>query len=134
MVGFGSDSMLYEHPLHWMHRLFLNIRGPGGYIGVHSGNPTFSGRGWGVKASGDKPAGVTSPPDIEWSVGCELLSLIMSQCNFGSACKTNMHQYVSSWLHSYMSIIVALEDIGPGDGPTVLVPGRFVSFLSNCSY
>ena len=52
-----------------MQRLFLNIRGPGGYIGVHSGNPTFGGRGWGVKAGGDKPAGVTSPPDIEWAVG-----------------------------------------------------------------
>lgn len=52
-----------------MQRLFLNIRGPGGYIGVHSGNPTFGGRGWGVKAGGDKPAGVTSPPSIQWAVG-----------------------------------------------------------------
>jgi|EP01046_Picozoa_sp_COSAG06_P013720 hypothetical protein len=84
----------------FMHELFLNVRGPGGYIGVHSGNPTFGGRGWGVKAAGDKPAGVSSPPDIEWAVG-------------------------------YMSIIIALEDIGPGDGATVLVPGSHKSMIKH---
>ena len=69
-------AALAPYPPSWLpmkttavQRLFLNIRGKGGYIGVHSGNPTFGGRGWGVKAGGDKPAGVTSPPDIEWAVG-----------------------------------------------------------------
>ena len=35
----------------FMHELFLNVRGPGGYIGVHSGGPRFDGRGWGMSAN-----------------------------------------------------------------------------------
>ena len=35
---------------------------------------------------------------------------------------------VLSWIHRYMSIIIALKDIGPGDGATVLVPGSTYSF------
>lgn len=84
----------------FMHELFLNIRGPGGYIGLHSGGPNFSGRGWGLTAAGDDPAGVSNPPEVEWSVG-------------------------------YMSIIIALKDIGPGDGATALLPGSHKSMISH---
>ena len=74
----------------FMHELFINVRGKGGYIGVHSGGPRFDGRGWGVSA-GEKG-------EKEWSVG-------------------------------YLSMIIALEDIGPGDGATVLVEGSHKSMI-----
>ena len=72
----------------FMHELFLNVRGPGGYIGVHSGGPRFDGRGWGVSAvpeGEEELEGGSGKAGVEWSVG-------------------------------YMSLIIALRDIGPGDG------------------
>ena len=59
---------------------FLNIRGPGGFIGIHSGGhyPAFS-------------------------------------------CVTRHHS--GQWMVGQINILVALNDIGPGDGPTVLIPG-----------
>ena len=72
----------------FMHELFLNVRGPGGYIGVHSGGPRFDGRGWGVSAvpeGEEELEGGSGKAGVEWSVG-------------------------------YMTLIIALRDIGPGDG------------------
>lgn len=62
-----------------LNECFLNIRGPGGYIGVHSG--------------GHYPAMplVTRHPGGAWMVG-------------------------------QVNVLIALTDIGPGDGATVLIP------------
>jgi len=59
---------------------FLNIRGKGGFIGIHSG--------------GHYPA---------------------------FACVTRHHG--GHWMVGQINILMALTDIGPGDGPTVLIPG-----------
>ncbi len=59
---------------------FLNLRGPGGFIGIHSG--------------GHYPA---------------------------FPCVTRHHS--GNWMVGQINILMALNDIGPGDGPTVLIPG-----------
>jgi hypothetical protein len=68
----------YHNP--YINEVFLNLRGQGGYIGVHSG-------GW--KTDGRVRSGV----------------------------------HGGQWNMQYVSVIVALDDIGPGDGATVLIPG-----------
>ena len=72
----------YNRP--YINEAFLNLRGQGGYIGVHSG-------GW--KTDGRVRSGV----------------------------------HGGQWNMQYMSIIIALKDIGPGDGATVLIPGSHKS-------
>ena len=59
---------------------FLNVRGQGGFIGIHSGGhyPAFS-------------------------------------------CVTRHHS--GNWMVGQINILMALNEIGPGDGPTVLIPG-----------
>ncbi len=68
----------------FIHEDFLNLRGKGGYIGIHSG-------GW--KSDGRVRSGVQN----------------------------------GNWCVQYMSLIVALNDIGPGDGATVAIPGSHKS-------
>lgn len=75
---------LGEHNRPYINEAFLNLRGQGGYIGVHSG-------GW--KTDGRVRSGV----------------------------------HGGQWNMQYMSIIVALKDIGLGDGATVLIPGSHKS-------
>jgi hypothetical protein len=84
----------------FMHELFLNVRGKGGYIGVHSGGPRFDGRGWGVSAAGAGGDDGQQQRSMEWSVG-------------------------------YLSMIIALDDIGPGDGATVVVPSSHKSMIKH---
>ena len=65
-----------------MHEMFVNVRGPGGYIAMHGGGRSGGGR------AGDGVGIVNG----EWRV-------------------------------VYMSLIIALTDIGPGDGATCILPG-----------
>ena len=69
----------------FIHECFLNLRGKGGYIGVHSG-------GWKL-GDGRVRSGVDG----------------------------------GRWCIQYMTLIAALDDIGPGDGATVLIPGSHKS-------
>ena len=68
----------------FINECFLNLRGRGGYIGVHSG-------GW--KTDGRIRSGVQG----------------------------------GTWCVQYLSLIVALNDIGPGDGASVVIPGSHKS-------
>lgn len=68
----------------YVHEVFLNVRGPGGYIGVHSGGHVIDSR---KRASRDR----------------------------------------GEWCCSYLSLLIALTDVGPGDGGTVVVPGSHKS-------
>ena len=76
---------LGEHGRPFINECFLNLRGKGGYIGVHSG-------GWKL-GDGRVRSGVDG----------------------------------GRWCIQYMSLIAALDDIGPGDGATVLIPGSHKS-------
>jgi hypothetical protein len=67
---------------------FLNVRGQGGYIGVHSGGWRIDGR---LRAGG----------------------------------------VAGHWCTQFLSVIVALNDIGPGDGPTVIIPGSHKSAFAH---
>ncbi len=70
-----------------IHENFLNVRGTGGYIGIHSG--------------GANP----------------ITYMTFRQANTGE------------WMVGQINIIMALQDIGPGDGPTTLIPGSHKSVL-----
>ncbi len=63
---------------------FLNVRGQGGFIGIHSGGHV---------------AGFPS----------------------------TFRSHTGAWLVGQINILMALQDIGPGDGPTVVVPGSHKS-------
>ena len=80
--------------------LFVNLRGPGGYIGCHSGGPRFDDDGcvlrsrWGAAVNKDKDT--SHDPH------------------------TGTHRgHHVNWNVPYISIILALHDIGPGDGKPV---------------
>eukprot|EP01043_Picozoa_sp_COSAG02_P074149 COSAG02_NODE_14715_length_1243_cov_2.687937_1_plen_333_part_10 len=98
----------------FVHELFINLRGPGGYIGCHSGGPRFDGDGqvlssrWGAAVWQDGETG----HDPHTSHG------------------THRGHHVR-WGCPYISIIVALEDIGPGDGATVVVPSSHKSLVGH---
>ena len=68
----------------FIHEGFLNMRGPGGYIGVHSGGHVHDFR----KRSGRDRG---------------------------------------QWCCSYLTLMVALTDVGPEDGATVVIPGSHKS-------
>ena len=70
-----------------IHENFLNVRGSGGYIGIHSG--------------GANP----------------ISYMTFRQANTGE------------WMVGQINVIMALQDIGPGDGPTTLIPGSHKSVL-----
>ena len=70
-----------------IHENFLNVRGSGGYIGIHSGGAV------------------------------PICYMTFRQANTGE------------WMVGQINIIMALQDIGPGDGPTTLIPGSHKSAL-----
>jgi len=78
-----------EHVRRWvnphnglsLHETLLNVRGAGGYIGIHCGG----------------------------HIPCSYMTF--RQANTGE------------WMVGQINVITALEDIGPGDGPTTIVPG-----------
>ena len=70
-----------------IHENFLNVRGAGGYIGIHSG--------------GAMP----------------ISYMTFRQANTGD------------WMVGQINVISALQDIGPGDGPTTIIPGSHKSVL-----
>jgi hypothetical protein len=72
-----------------IHENFLNIRGQGGYIGIHSGGST------------------------------PICYMTFRQAHTGA------------WMVGQINIIMALQDIGPGDGPTTLIPGSHKSALAH---
>ena len=76
----------YLGPRHrpFINEAFLNLRGAGGYIGVHSGGHIRDSRNRSGRNGG-------------------------------------------KWCCSYLTLMVALTDVGPGDGPTVLVPSSHKS-------
>jgi hypothetical protein len=72
-----------------IHENLLNVRGAGGYIGIHSG-------------------------------GAHPISyMTFRQANTGE------------WMVGQVNVITALQDIGPGDGPTTIVPGSHKSVLKH---
>jgi hypothetical protein len=72
-----------------IHENLLNVRGAGGYIGIHSG-------------------------------GAHPISyMTFRQANTGE------------WMVGQVNVITALQDIGPGDGPTTIVPGSHKSALKH---
>ncbi len=70
-----------------IHENFLNVRGSGGYIGIHSG--------------GAMP----------------ICYMTFRQANTGE------------WMVGQINIIMALQHIGPGDGPTTIIPGSHKSAM-----
>ncbi len=70
-----------------IHENFLNVRGAGGYIGIHSG--------------GAVPVSY----------------MTFRQANTGE------------WMVGQINVLMALHDIGPGDGPTTVIPGGHKSAL-----
>jgi hypothetical protein len=78
-----------EHVRRWInphnglsiHENLLNLRGAGGYIGIHCGG----------------------------HIPCSYMTF--RQANTGE------------WMVGQINVITALEDIGPGDGPTTIIPG-----------
>lgn len=73
----------YVNPVNGLsiHENFLNVRGPGGYLYIHSG--------------GHVPL-----------------------CYF-----TFRQENTGEWMVGQINVLMALQDVGPGDGPTTLVPG-----------
>ena len=72
-----------------MHENLLNVRGLGGYIGIHCGG------------------------------ACPIIYLTFRQENTGE------------WMVGQINVITALRDIGPGDGPTTVIPGSHKSALKH---
>lgn len=70
-----------------IHENLLNLRGPGGYIGIHCGG----------------------------HIPCSYMTF--RQANTGE------------WMVGQINCIAALRDIGPGDGPTTIVPGSHKATL-----
>ena len=68
----------------YINESFINVRGPGGFIGVHSGGH------------------------------------VIDSCKPGGRDR-------KEWCCSELSLLVALTDVGPGDGPTVLIPSSHKS-------
>jgi hypothetical protein len=75
-IGPGSRPFIYE--------VFLNLRGPGGYIGLHSGGH-----------------------------------------NVDHHQRTGRSR--GQWVCTMLTLIMALTDVGPGDGATMLIPGSHKS-------
>lgn len=72
-----------------IHENLLNVRGPGGYIGIHGGG------------------------------AIPLCYLTFRQENTGE------------WMVGQINVIGALGDVGPGDGPTSLIPGSHKSAMKH---
>jgi hypothetical protein len=70
-----------------IHENLLNVRGSGGYIGIHSGGAV------------------------------PISYMTFRQANTGE------------WMVGQINILMAMQDIGPGDGPTTVIPGSHKSAL-----
>ena len=90
----------------FVHELFANVRGPGGFIGIHSGGWTSAGQRLGT-------------PGTDGHI--KVRPGEMDDANrFAEAAKVaerdGIVQTSPEWAFTYLSIIVALTDVGPGDG------------------
>ena len=98
----------------YLHELFLNLRGEGGYIGCHGGGPQFTHAGEILR----------SP----WGAAVHRTAETTHDPHAGQGTHRGHH---IQWAVPYLSIIVALNDIGPGDGPTVCIPGSHKSLVGH---
>eukprot|EP01043_Picozoa_sp_COSAG02_P042482 COSAG02_NODE_3616_length_6473_cov_7.147160_7_plen_365_part_00 len=105
-LGVGSQPYLHE--------LFLNLRGEGGYIGCHGGGPQFTHTGEILR----------SP----WGAAVHRTGETGHDPHAGQGTHRGHHV---QWAVPYLSIIVALNDIGPGDGATVCIPGSHKSLVGH---
>ena len=86
-----------------MHELFANVRGPGGFIGIHSG-------GWRAHGSPGGEAFGTAGTDGHIRV------------RPGELVGPGAEEEQPEWCMTYLSIILALTDVGEGDGATESIP------------
>eukprot|EP01050_Picozoa_sp_SAG11_P018706 SAG11_NODE_2871_length_2882_cov_1.938556_1_plen_330_part_00 len=98
----------------FVHELFINLRGPGGYIGCHSGGPRF-----------DSDGSVLSS---RWGATADK----RTQNKADKHAQTGTHRgHHVHWGVPYISMIIALEDILEGDGATVIVEGSHKSLVGH---
>ena len=86
-----------------MHELFANVRGPGGFIGIHSG-------GW--RAHGSPGGEAYGTPGTDGHI----------RVRPGELVGPGAEEQQPEWCMTYLSIILALTDVGEGDGATVRYP------------
>ena len=90
----------------FVHELFANVRGPGGFIGIHSGGWTSAGQRLGTPGTDGHIK--VRPGEMDHAE------------RFPSATATaeaaGVVQTSPEWAFTYLSIIVALTDTGPRDG------------------
>eukprot|EP01052_Picozoa_sp_SAG31_P044905 SAG31_NODE_8001_length_1544_cov_1.057439_3_plen_151_part_00 len=98
----------------FLHELFINLRGPGGYIGCHSGGPRFDSDG--------------SVLNSRWGAAVEKRTTNEDDLHVQSGTHRGHHVH---WGVPYISMILALEDIGEGDGATVIVPSSHKSLVGH---
>ena len=98
----------------YLHELFLNLRGKGGYIGCHGGGPQFTTRGEQLRS----PWGAAVRREADTS-------------HDPHAGEGTHRGHKVEWAVPYLSIIVALTSIGPGDGATVCVPSSHKSMVGH---
>ena len=85
-----------------MHELFVNVRGPGGFIGVHSG-------GWRAHGTGGEAYGT---PGTDGHI----------RVRPGELVGPGAEEQQPEWCMTYLTIILALTDVGEGDGATESIP------------
>lgn len=98
----------------YLHELFLNLRGEGGYIGCHGGGPQFTHEGELLRSL--------------WGAAVHRTGETAHDPHAGQGTHRGHHV---RWAVPYLSIIVALNDIGPGDGATVCIPGSHKSLVGH---
>ena len=85
----------------FMHELFLNIRGEGGYIGCHGGGPRFD-------AGGDQVKSMWGAAIRSGENGSLPGVAREAQSGVGTSVGHDVQ-----WMVPYLSMMIALEDIGP---------------------
>ena len=96
----------------YLHELFINLRGSGGYIGCHGGGPQFISDGTQLRSPWGAAAFRTDDTSHDPHTG------------------THRGHHVT-WNVPYLSIIIALSDIGHGDGATVCIPSSHKSMVGH---
>jgi hypothetical protein len=118
----------------YLHEMFCNLRGPGGYIGCHGGGPQFAPEGdvlrslWGAAVrrqpdDDDDDDDDDGDDDDDDGDG--------SSRNEGPTSPGTHRGHQLQWAVPYLSLIVALRDVGPGDGPTVVIPASHKSLVGH---
>lgn len=88
-----------------MHELFANVRGPGGFIGIHSGGWTSAGKRLGTPGTDGHIK--VRPGEMDDA----------TRFPYGTTMAQDDGLTQSpEWAFTYLSIIIALTDVGPGDG------------------